>query len=128
MKTLIFEIDSPQELSAGLRGFTDTITITVDSGDAGGEEGEFEKYIQNALLEWYDGATVTPVFELKHLEDGVQIQGKWCGFGCFHLNTDDPRMWNNLSTCRKYKVKNLKFDNKENRVIRCDECKEQHHQ
>lgn len=56
-----FEIYSPMEEAAGFYGFTDTVEISVDSGDPGGEPGEFEKYLSSVLSEWYDGAKVTLV-------------------------------------------------------------------
>jgi len=49
----------PQELSAGLRGYEEEITILVDSGDPGGEDGEFFNFMKESLEEWFDGAMVT---------------------------------------------------------------------
>lgn len=51
-------IDTPGERSAGIIGFTDEIEIKVESGDPGGEPGEFEEWIKDCLKEWYDGATI----------------------------------------------------------------------
>jgi hypothetical protein len=60
MKKINFHVDCPSELSAGLLGFTDDIEITVKSGDPGGENGEFEEYMKEAIQEWYDnGAKIT---------------------------------------------------------------------
>ena len=56
-----YEIDSPDELDAGLHGFSDEITVIVDSGEPGGDptgEDSFEEYMRQALIEWYDGAKV----------------------------------------------------------------------
>lgn len=55
---LEFSVDMPSELSAGLRGFTDFVTITVESGDPGGEPGEFAQHVRDSLAEWFDGARV----------------------------------------------------------------------
>jgi len=54
--TLEFEIDIPQELSAGYWGSHDEVTITVKSGRPGGEEGEFAEALRQFLREWYDVA------------------------------------------------------------------------
>ena len=62
-KTFKFHIDCPSELSAGLRGYNDDITLTIDSGDPGGEDGEFEDYMIDCLKEWFDGANVTLIEE-----------------------------------------------------------------
>jgi hypothetical protein len=60
MKEIRFSITDPGESGAGLRGFTDSVTIIVESGDPGGDDGEFEQFIKDALREWYQGATVEP--------------------------------------------------------------------
>ena len=60
-KTWTFRIDQADELAAGLRGFTDTVTINVDSGDPCGEDDEFGSFMRESLKEWYDGASVTCV-------------------------------------------------------------------
>ena len=53
-----FDIISPGEIAAGIRGFTDLVSVDVDSGNPGGEAGEFEEFIRQALADWYDGARV----------------------------------------------------------------------
>lgn len=55
---LIYEIYHPGEHAAGIVGFSDTIEITVESGDPGGEPGEFAEFMRYSLHEWYDGAGV----------------------------------------------------------------------
>ena len=55
-----FEIYYQGEIGAGLRSFSDEVSITCKSGQWGGEPGEFEEYMRDCLKEWYDGATVTP--------------------------------------------------------------------
>jgi hypothetical protein len=62
--TLTFDIQHPGELAAGLRAYSDRVTVTVDSGDPGGDPvepygpSEFESYIYKAISEWFDGAAV----------------------------------------------------------------------
>ena len=60
-QTYKFDIDSPSEYAAGLRGFTDTVSVTVDSGNPGGEPGEFQEAMRTFLSEWYNNARVTHV-------------------------------------------------------------------
>jgi len=47
------EIEVKGEPAAGLVGYTDTIWIIVDSGNPGGEDGDFEASVVDFLLEWY---------------------------------------------------------------------------
>jgi hypothetical protein len=63
-----YNICVPSELSAGLRGFNDVVTVIIDSGDAGGNTGEFEEHMRKALLEWYDGGNVTVINEISERE------------------------------------------------------------
>lgn len=58
-KTWKFEVDHPGERAAGIWSFEDTVKVTVESGDPGGEPGEFEKDVRAFLLEWFDGAGVS---------------------------------------------------------------------
>ena len=61
MKTYTFDVYHPGERAAGIIGFSDTITITVESGDPGGDdsgEHSFQEFMLTFLREWYDGATV----------------------------------------------------------------------
>jgi hypothetical protein len=55
---LTFDVEGPSELAAGINGFTDKVTVVVESGDPGGEPGEFQDFIRQALIEWYDTAGV----------------------------------------------------------------------
>ena len=59
MKTVIFDIKHPGEIGAGIYSFTDTVTVNIESGNPGGEEGEFEEHIMDVLCDWYDGAYVS---------------------------------------------------------------------
>jgi len=56
---IIFEIEKLPELESGIRGFYDQVTIEIESGDPGGEDGQFESYMKQVFVEWYDGAKVT---------------------------------------------------------------------
>jgi hypothetical protein len=57
-QSFTFAIEHPGDRAAGLHPFTETVTVTVQSGDTGGGEGEFEAFLIEALKEWYDGAGV----------------------------------------------------------------------
>ena len=58
MKTLKFFIEVPDDLAAGIVGYTEEIALRVESGNPGGEPGEFAGSIKQTLSEWYDGARV----------------------------------------------------------------------
>ena len=58
-KIIKYYIVMPSEYAAGIRGFDDTVTIMVDSGDPGGDTGEFEQFMMDCLKEWYDGGNVS---------------------------------------------------------------------
>lgn len=53
-----FDIYHPGEIDAGIHGYTDLVSIYVESGDPGGEKGEFAEFMKDALTEWFDGAGV----------------------------------------------------------------------
>lgn len=53
-----FDVHVPSELSAGIRGYSDTIKLYLESGDPGGEPKEFEKFLIESLEQWYDGGKV----------------------------------------------------------------------
>lgn len=54
----VYDINEPGERGAGINPFSDTIKIIVDSGNPGGEDGEFAEFMREALAEWYDSASV----------------------------------------------------------------------
>ena len=65
--TLTFDVEHPGELQAGIRAYSDRVTVTVDSGDPGGQRAtnlreetswEFAEEMQRFLLAWFDGAAV----------------------------------------------------------------------
>ena len=56
--TLTFDIQHPGELQAGLRAYSDTVTVTVDSGDDGAGPEVFAEYMRKSLSQWFDGAAV----------------------------------------------------------------------
>jgi hypothetical protein len=58
---ITYQIDDPGEPAAGLNSFSDVVTVTVESGDPGGEKGEFVDAMRKFLLAWYDGAKVVLV-------------------------------------------------------------------
>lgn len=62
-KELKFDVYHPGEMEAGIWGYSDAVTVTVEN-DPGGEEGEFEQYMRECLAEWFNGANVTPNVEL----------------------------------------------------------------
>ena len=55
---LVFDVDFCGEPAAGLYSYHETVTILVESGDPGGEEGEFAQFMRDTLAEWFDGAGV----------------------------------------------------------------------
>ena len=58
MKKYTYEIESTGEPDAGYIPYRDTITVTVDSGDPGGEGNEFGDFMAGCLAEWYEGADI----------------------------------------------------------------------
>lgn len=64
-KTFKLYIDHPGDFAAGIYPFTDAIEIGVESGAPGGEPGEFEEHLREALTEWYDGAKVQTEAEIE---------------------------------------------------------------
>ena len=62
-----FDVYLPNELSAGIRAYSNTITIKCEF-DPTGEEGEFQKYMQTCLSEWFDGAKVTDITNQAYQE------------------------------------------------------------
>ena len=71
MKEYKFFINMPEDYSAGMNGFTDVVTISFESGDPGGDDGEFEDWALGWLPEWYDGARVSLI------DDTQKIDAKW---------------------------------------------------
>ena len=51
---VVFEGDR----AAGLHPFTEIVSISVDSGDPGGQDNEFRDYMRDCISEWYDCASV----------------------------------------------------------------------
>lgn len=56
-----FSVEHSGESGAGIHPFSDVVHISIDSGDPGGDIGEFEGHMLAALREWYDGACVEEV-------------------------------------------------------------------
>lgn len=55
---LVFKVNIPPDYSSGLNGVYDTIKVVVDSGDPGGEPGEFTEFMLGCLKDWYDTPNV----------------------------------------------------------------------
>jgi len=49
-----FEIEDTGDPSVGIFPFSETIKLTVESGNISGDENEFIDYLAKALGEWYD--------------------------------------------------------------------------
>lgn len=71
-----FHIEFSGELSAGLRPYSDDVLVIVNSGDPGGEPGEFLEFLRTSLREWFDGAAVMTQDEYADL---VEAQNKVLG-------------------------------------------------
>ena len=66
--TLTYDVEHPGAVMSSLRcgqvvkravgGYSDRVTVTVDSGDPGGSLDEFQEEMQKFLSEWFDGAAV----------------------------------------------------------------------
>lgn len=57
--TLIFAVDCPGELAAGISPYTNTVTIMVSYDPGGYEDRDFAKHMRKSLEEWFEGAKVT---------------------------------------------------------------------
>lgn len=55
---LTFDVTHTGEPGAGLTAYSDTVVVALESGEPGGEPGEFEKYMRDCIAEWFDGAKV----------------------------------------------------------------------
>lgn len=55
---ITYNIEYRGEVAAGIRPFDDEVTVTVESGDPGGDDGEFARFLQECLGDWYDGANI----------------------------------------------------------------------
>jgi len=53
-----FVVEHPGELGAGIQPYFDEVTIYLDSGDPGGDPGEFEDFMRQCFAQWFDGANV----------------------------------------------------------------------
>lgn len=60
-----FTVVCPGEIGAGLRSYTEEVTISVESGDPGGDPGEFEAFLKDCLTEWFDGAGVCLIDDVE---------------------------------------------------------------
>lgn len=62
-----FEVTHPGEMSAGMDGYTESITVIVEN-DPGGDDGDFAQHMQDCLADWFSGARVTIVSTCQNLE------------------------------------------------------------
>ena len=58
-KTLSLDVYVLDNNRAWQRSYSDTVTVTVESGDPGGDSGEFEEHIRQSLSDCFDVASVT---------------------------------------------------------------------
>ena len=56
-----YYIEHPGELGAGIHSYTEEVTVSIGSGDPGGEYGEFAEFFRDCLAQWFDGAAVTKI-------------------------------------------------------------------
>ncbi len=56
-----FSIVRPEELGAGIIGFSDTVICLLESRRPGGVPENFSDTLRLALIEWYDGAKVSQI-------------------------------------------------------------------
>ena len=57
----IYKIDHPGERGAGISAFPDTVIVLLESGNPGGEPGDFVEHIRLALKTWYEGAKIIKI-------------------------------------------------------------------
>lgn len=62
-KVFEFEIGHPGEDGAGLFAYSEKVKVSVESGDPGGEQGEFADFMKSCLADWFDGAGVGIVMD-----------------------------------------------------------------
>lgn len=111
MKTIKFYVDFPGDSSAGMLSCNDDLTISCDSGDFGGEPGEFAAYIQESLGEWYDGASVTLMHDWEPMREisgntGYDVLYKCTHCGSIHTESlDDIDSILPLGPCPGHKEK-----------------------
>lgn len=55
-----YHVDHAGEEGAGIRAYSETVCVELTSGgEPGGDPGEFEEHMKEALSDWFDGAVVT---------------------------------------------------------------------
>lgn len=63
MRQYQYVVHCPGDMSVGLFPFNDKITVVVESGNPGGDEGEFQQDMQQFLKDWFDTPHVEKVHE-----------------------------------------------------------------
>lgn len=58
MHTYNFEITHPGEMGAGIRPYTESVTVIVGDDPGGDDNNPFEKFMTESLMQWFDGAFV----------------------------------------------------------------------
>lgn len=58
VKKYKFNIVHPGEYGAGIRSYSETVEVSLESGDPGGDPGDFELFMEDCLADWFDGASV----------------------------------------------------------------------
>jgi len=64
-KTFVFEVKENHDPDAGITFYGDSVSVTIHSGNPGGEERDFVEHIRQALAEWYDAPVVAMDTENK---------------------------------------------------------------
>ena len=74
MLKLDYVVTVPSELAAGLRGFTDYVSITFENSDKAmddaGMHKECEDYFRQAIAEWFDVAPSSVATALEYQQAG----------------------------------------------------------
>ena len=71
-----FKIQHGGEIDAGIRAYSDRVIVWCESGDWGGDPGEFEEHMRQAIAEWFDGAGVVWC-DPDHLEKWEEREIEW---------------------------------------------------
>lgn len=91
-KHIAFHVISPGEPAAGLPGFTEDITIAVQSGDLADREKEFTEHMRKALADWYDGARVlsaNPYPRRRSQAEVEALKASWLSDPCWDIESTE---------------------------------------
>ena len=88
MKTYKFYVEILPEYDAGITGFSETVSVSIE-GDVYGEDKKFETFLVDSLKGWYDTTRVYPVC-------------KDCnGTGHKNIGSDNEPIYNAFEDCEK---------------------------